>query len=516
MEDIVDIHCHPTFRTFIAAAEKGRKNPWKKTFNTEFDTPIGRWAKIQSQDVTKESQSNFSQQASGGVGVVIDSLYPVEKGFLNIRKVPKMVMGPGKVDQLLMTVMGIEPKMLNRLRENMDYFPELLQQYALLAQGQGLSPDNSHSYQLARDFDHLKRIRTESPNTIAVVTSIEGAHALGAGTSAYAGLSHKAHQELLSENIRTVKSWESPPLFVNLCHHFWNQLAGHCKSIKPPTHNLLNQSVGMHTGFTDLGWHVTEELLNSGNGRRVLIDTKHMSLRTRKEYYEFVGRYNRINPHDKIPIICSHTGVNGFETMEDSVQKQDNGTKMKNGGYFHTWSINVSNEEIRIIHESGGLIGIMLDKGLLSGISTLAKIKNIQEPVLRSEAFLEMVWKNIFQIVKAVGNPTGWDTVSIGSDFDGVISHLDPYPSSASMAKLKVDLAEYLEKREYNINLWYGLSPKEIVRKVFGSNAMRFLAKHFRDRDTGWKNQETGILSQVPGKKGIWVPHSDQASPYQA
>ena len=62
--------------------------------------------------------------------------------------------------------------------------------------------------------------------------------------------------------------------------------------MKPPVNALLNQNRGMDKGLTELGRHVLRELLSRENGKRIIIDTKHMSVQSRKEYYGFVRNYN--------------------------------------------------------------------------------------------------------------------------------------------------------------------------------------------------------------------------------
>ena len=40
-----------------------------------------------------------------------------------------------------------------------------------------------------------------------------------------------------------------------------------------------------------------------------------MSIQSRIEYYLYVQEHNSLNPNDRIPIISSHTAVNGFDTI---------------------------------------------------------------------------------------------------------------------------------------------------------------------------------------------------------
>lgn len=120
---------------------------------------------------------------------------------------------------------------------------------------------------------------------------------------------------------------------------------GHATSFKPPINGLVNQNKGKDKGITPLGWHVIRQLLSKENGKRILIDTKHMSVASRIEYYQFIRNYNFVNPNDKIPILSSHAGVNGYATMESSIREKDVIRKARRTRLYK-WSINLSNEEI--------------------------------------------------------------------------------------------------------------------------------------------------------------------------
>ena len=474
----VDIHCHPTLRAMNSRPVNGSRNPWEKTSNETFESRISRWANRQSREISKESQCNYYAVADGNIRVVFDSLYPVEKGFLNFRKLPAAVMGKTGAEQVFRTVTGIEQATLYRLRENVQYFPELLEQYEFLLSHQGDSPDGRYCYQLVNSYAEMEQLHIEKPNCVAVVVNIEGAHALGCGTEESMSLSTRKHKLKLTQNIETVKSWDYSPFSINLAHHFWNQLCGHTRSFKPPIYSALNQKNGLNTGITELGWHVIQELHTRNNGKRILIDTKHMSVAARLEYYSFIERYNYMNKGDQIPIICSHTGVNGFSSLESSVVKKDKGRKTR-GSYFHNWGINLSSEELRIIHKSKGIVGIMLDKGLLGSPSTLAKIAAIQDDEIRKDGFSELILRNIFYVMESIGEKTAWDLLSIGSDYDGLITHVDCYENATRFINLEADLVSFLERKKYKQELWFGYEPHEMIRKIMGTNAMDFLKNNF-------------------------------------
>jgi microsomal dipeptidase-like Zn-dependent dipeptidase len=121
----------------------------------------------------------------------------------------------------------------------------------------------------------------------------------------------------------------------------------------------------------------------------------------------------------------------------------------------------------------------MMDKGNLGGIRTIRLISSIENSNKLRKEFCKLFLDNIFQIVKAIGEKSGWDVIALGSDFDGSITHIDPYESSAKLPMLENDLVEYLEKYDYYKQLWYGYTPKQLMRKVMKDNAIQFYKKFF-------------------------------------
>jgi len=242
---------------------------------------------------------------------------------------------------------------------------------------------------------------------------------------------------------------------------------------------LINQKKGLNTGITELGRHVLRELLGRHNGKRIYIDTKHMSVQSRKEYFGFVRNYNVINPNDKIPVLSSHTGANGYKDLDSSLKIFDHNRKSRKT-YLNKRSLNISHEEIRVIHESEGILGIMLDKGNLGGGLKIKELTEMKPGQKKTDGFSKLIWSNIFEVTKAVKDKSAWDIVGLGTDYDGGISHVDNYLNAESLTKLKYDLTSYLDKTNFHKEMWYGYTPEELTDKIFRINSMNFYKKHFR------------------------------------
>lgn len=472
----VDLHCHPNMKPFHSGHPKPKKGMWEN-IKHKIDGSFAKIINDRSQHVLKESQSNLYALAEGNVRVFNVSLYPMEKGFLHLRNIPKLLIGKNRINIMQEVLTGFDGARITYLKHNNDYFKDLEAEYNFVYKAQGKSPDGSKQFVLVNNYAELDAA-LQKPNTLAGILSIEGAHVFTGSAAIAEELSTEEFKAFLTENIEAVKNWEVPPFSINLSHHFWNYLAGHATSFKPPINTLINQNKGKDKGITEAGWHVVRELLSRQNGKRIIIDVKHMSVASRKEYYNFISNYNAVNPDDAIPVICSHCGVNGFSTMDSSIR--DNDTAAKNKAHrFHRWSINLSNEEIRIIHQSQGLIGLMMDRGILGSFDTIEKIVAVEDKEKQRRDYCKLFWDNVFQIVKVVEDETAWDIIAYGSDFDGTITHMEPYESEAKIPLMQDDLISYLEDTRYQEDLWYLHSPTQLVQKIMNKNAMQFYKKFF-------------------------------------
>lgn len=474
-----DIHMHPTIKTFNSGRPYPRRNLWE-----DFEHKIGKsnpakFAFNNTKGLAKYSQTNFYQLAKGKVRVATASLYPVEKGFMRLRNIPSAVMNSKAQDEVTEIMSGNTMDSIKYLKESNNYFGDLQDEYSYIYSNQGPSPDGKYAYKLVNNNTELKDTIEEDDTTIAVILSIEGAHVLWDEEMMTTKLTHTQMKKKLEEHIGIMKSWEVPPLTVNLAHHFYNHLCGHSRSFSGAARNVFNQNRGIDTGITGLGLKVLKEFSSAQNGKRIIVDTKHMSVKSRIEYYKWIRGFNYISKSDKIPVISSHTGANGFKTMSGSTRSPDNGAKF-NAKQLNSWSLNISDEEINIIHESTGLIGIMLDKHKLGGGAFFKNnIDGVDDGKAIKEAYLRGFFNNVYQIIKAVGNETAWDSIALGSDLDGAIEHVDPYDRASTFPTMYQDMIEFLERTRYGKRMWYHYKPEDIVDKIMRKNTMDFYEKHF-------------------------------------
>ena len=86
--------------------------------------------------------------------------------------------------------------------------------------------------------------------------------------------------------------------------------------------------------------------------------------------------------------------------------------------------------------------------------------------------------ENIIRILKVAG-PKGVDTIALGTDYDGLITHFDCYPDSGMLPLLFEDLHNSFADNKTFTELKGDYSVAELLDKLFRKNSIEFLKKHF-------------------------------------
>jgi len=464
------------------------------------------------------AQGDFCQLARGNVRVVMVSLYPIEQGFVKLSLFNAGT--KGLTDFLAKLIVDIPKQRTDEIQgKNHDYYDDLVKELEFMQTSAmpvthkvftGPFSRKEFKYRIVSDWDDLKGLLelddslnpgAGGEDTIAVVLTIEGGHSLGVGQKNTQGWTEEKLIEKLKTNIRKLKSLGPPgnegdwsPFFITFDHHFWNQLGGQAVSLWKIIRKALDQREGLNQGITGSGIFVVEELLSTHNGaRRILIDTVHMSLSMRKWYYRYLKERG-----DHIPVIVSHTGVNGFKTMEESEMHALPGTfhdvadgLYENSKEFNPWDIFVSDEEIMIIHRSGGIMGLNLDRRIGMGKAKLDEVTRkarFKTGVARRQIWIKPLADQILHIARLIleetGNPEGiWDNISIGSDFNGMITPLNAFRSAEDMPYLRECLFSELMSRMALEKCLAGKTEadvQEITDKIMWKNNLLFLKRNFR------------------------------------
>jgi microsomal dipeptidase-like Zn-dependent dipeptidase len=210
-------------------------------------------------------------------------------------------------------------------------------------------------------------------------------------------------QNILKKIDYIKNNWEYPVLFLSLTHLYSNGLCGHARGLPDNVCWFSNQQIDMNEGLTDIGLVMIRKLLSidGSKGRRILVDVKHMSPKARKDYYyKVVIPYNNKNPQSKIPIIFSHGAYSGVETLDELIQFSRNEVTRKSAtrnGFLAT-GLNFCSEEIEIIANSGGIIGLIMNERILASAKVLKGVKSKKDQ--KSWAYL--LFDHIERIVRTI------------------------------------------------------------------------------------------------------------------
>jgi len=466
----IDFHCHPSLKpfgkSFASKKTQGRNSPNRNhrhsIYHQQGVTPLKK--KINTLlTLTKFTQADFSTVHNGKTRILIVSLYPMEKNLIQDKN------GVNFTGRLLRNLAaGIGLKRIRYLQKMPDYFQDLLHEYNFFLELDAkkiTKHDQKVRYKLVKNYSEIRQFKPNGIPTIFVILSIEGGHVFNTGLQ-LAGKPKAKTKEVLA-NIELVKRWAFPPFFIGLAHHFYNELCGHEKSIGGLVDAIIKQSVDSKQGLTPLGIKVIHSLLSTANGKRILIDIKHMNVKSRYQYYDII----KDTYDSKIPIIVSHGAVNGRNNPTD------NNVLDKN---FNTATINFYDDEIFRIARSKGIFGVQLDERRIAN-------KGVRGIVAGRAKSSKLIWKQIEHMAKyldLLGLPA-WDIQCIGSDFDGII---DPLPGFWTVKDLD-HLPKFLKKHAANflasprgkqLKAKNRIAATLIVHKFMHENAANFLTKHFK------------------------------------
>ncbi len=289
-------------------------------------------------------------------------------------------------------------------------------------------------------------------------------------------------------------------------------------------------------GITAVGLEFIDIALTQDHSQdRILIDLKHQSLGSRKQFY---NKYRGSG----VPFIASHACVNGtswhkpdleppLRNLEDfdiangyvSIKYQPRGgfrlrvsqSSTPRPIYFNPWSINLYDEDILEIINSGGLIGIELDRRVIGTQNdqneyfsehdfpsewmnarertNLYDDTNDLDNDMAPEDMLYFC-QNVIHIVlittiekrNSSGNYTNihtvnpWDCICLGSDFDGLITAIEGGESADKLTDFfesgnKMQIV--LQKMARELGL--GAVPVNVIDKLKNQNGIGFMRKHF-------------------------------------
>ncbi len=575
VKPIADLHCHPSLKAAnnskIPDIWSFKKNLYTRALFKGF-LKLGisprKWlVNSFSKEMAKHTQSNLDNCYEGQNRLLFLAIYPPERPFLKPdrpfkkttdvqRLILNSVFGKKlnrKVDNKIIRILTgfSEIRIKKYLKsiydsEYVNYFDDdYAKEYEYIENSHlSTSPNSKYIYnptfKLIQNFDEFKAIKDS--HTISGIVTIEGMHALAnyRNEDLFSKITiddledeHRKNLEnSFKDNIDKIKDSSKtkfPPFFVTFSHHFNNLISGHAKSFadsssstKPGFSNVFNQENGLNLGITEFGKVlIKDHLLSRKNGPRILIDTKHMSLKSRDDFYEIVQKHWKKG--DKVPIICSHTAINGIPTRNEAALRKDTNRLDKNS-YVSRWDINVTDEDIREIYDTEGILGVCMHDGRMPGGKFKKMLDDFKKGMHNSRESVnrlhrQMFLTNIFHIVKVnlqhirahnhanqgatIDEKTAWNTMCLGSDNDGIVDPFDHYNKADSLDEfrnmlpkaIKLNFKPYMKKfriicvtgtssnsfytKEELTELLVGYTPEEAIEKVFSDNLIHFMERYF-------------------------------------
>ena len=493
-----DIHLHSAIKPFNSRSieDAGLWNYIEHSCKGR----LAGWMVNGSKEIPRFSQSNFEALAEGNVRLGFLCLTPLEKRMLSPRLLNKTKKGSATAS----CVSGLQFEEEIWTNDEIDYFDDLAKNIRYVQDNEGkphIINGEDYTYELVKDAAHLKEI-LEDPNKLAIILSIEGGHSLSHSFEKEKIEDEAAYESLVLDNVRRLKGTkplfddegiylEAPVFYLGLNHFFWNGLGGHAKTFGFAEQLVFGQKEGLNTGMTELGKKVINLLVDESQGRRIIVDTKHMSLACREWYYNFLD--TKMLEGDTIPVMASHAGISEFCMADKEYQSKDKKKKCKDS-YLNTWQFSLAKEDIEMIYKTKGQIGLILDKYRLMGPAAAKMYKDIiPGSVEQRDFYMQVIFANLFQIVSTIGEKDAWTIVSFGSDFDGAIIPFDTYPSSDDFPQMAKDMLEFLENPVAIFDLFsveeineymYGQSPGEIINLIFSDNALNFALRNLPVSET--------------------------------
>ena len=513
---VFDFHCHPALKSSLAADSLGL-TPWnhiKASYSIgNCDLSINEMF-----NGSLDSQSNLVQMLQGEVNLAGVIIYPLESELAKAVMSKKMV-SKGKINLL-------DPVKLGNMRDGGSYYQWTKQTMNHLLQHSQHPERNGQSF---RFINSMREYNREDKTTVHGVLIFEGLHSFF-----HDPFSPHAEADF-HNNFEDFKlQFKTRILAVNLPHMQRVPFSGHAYGMQFLSPKMF---VPESKGLPEAGRRLVEKM----HQESILIDIKHMSYHARTDLRSLRNRKG----WEDLPLLCTHAGVTGipesarYKYLYSRPVQKHGGWSIRHvrpSGYipgtaFNVSSINLYDEEILRIIQSGGMIGISLDERIIGfpavvpdagsgrytyeeeyiakaeekiffqGAPDIARIspvtdfshildgdeaENLQQLPAHYHLyyFLNQVL-HILQIAELAGIPSSkaMQHICIGSDLDGLINALDCCRDATELKGFKSALVKTLKNEpelldNYQINR-SRLDVDALFEYLFFESAFNFLNKHF-------------------------------------
>lgn len=358
-----DFHMHPTLKTLFSDPEN-KTSPFDK-LDTRRIPGLLRWCT--DLDFVLSSQANLDQLFRNRVDIMGFPLFIPDRALLD----NKLVREDATKSNLKVY---LNAEQLDQLIDGNPFENLLTHELPAITDTAQFGFPEKTVYILTNveDYDGPQ------PDNLYVFFTLEGLHTLCNRPNDY-------DLDVIKTNLERITD-DYPILSVNLCHMERSDVCNHAFGIQfINDHRFLPQGYGLNLAAYDMIAFLQE--------RKILIDIKHMSLKSRLDLY----KHYKLRGYD-LPVICTHAGMTGISHRDInrylSRRYRTNrrhktvhlrlAKPMKYGNHprpaFNASSINLYDEDVAFILQSGGLIGLSLDKRIL-GYVDWEHNSNSRQPV---------------------------------------------------------------------------------------------------------------------------------------
>ncbi|MFN5309942.1 MAG: dipeptidase [Candidatus Kapaibacterium sp.] len=373
MIPIIDIHCHPSLKTYL----NEKVNLCKKNIAPSDIFPLG-------------VHVDFPAMYQGNVRTIVASHYIPEYGFLQLKGIKRFAR----------LCYPIVKNILEKFEQN-NSADDAWEKLQVSIRNFVVSVSSCSEYDIlcAKNYKDFKNF-WDNGKTI-ILQSVEGAHHLGRNIQG-----KNAAVDDYTNRLSTLA--EQGMCMLTLAHFFDNEVCGTSGGIAPCPSNLLGYSYQSSLGLTSIGTEVVKKALELG----IIIDLMHTNRTTRREVYRITREYN--SQHEKQrPIVFSHTGI--WDLYRD-------GSKSRTTDYEYM----PDKEDIKAVIDTKGVFGIILMNYWLVGEEE-ANIPFIPDNGIPT----------VIETIQCIYTLTGsYDNIAIGTDFDGFTDVPDDLNDASKLSTL--------------------------------------------------------------------------------
>src|SRR5215831_7242952 len=345
-----DFHLHPTLKCLFSDPPS-KFSPWEK-LDTRKIPFLLKWCT--EFPYILQSQACLSQLAYNQCNLVCIALYAPERAMIY----NDLILG--EADGSLKPYLN-KQKIQRMINSNLQPYRDIIaDDLKTITDAQQFGVSDRKVVFLSKPEDY----HPEDVKTVYAVCSVEGCHTF---TSALRTFN-------IAEIIRNLDDLRSklPLISVNLTHLEQSAICNHAFGML-----FINDEAFKPTGRMISPDGIT--ILKHCYQNNILIDIKHMSLGARQHLYAARNAPD-IAPINQ-PIVCTHAGFTGISYADipdyilDYRRSGKGYTRIKNGKpskygsdtrpSFNASSINLYDDDIMQILQSGGIIGVSLDKRIL-------------------------------------------------------------------------------------------------------------------------------------------------------